>query len=67
MRGAGPLAVDNFVKVIGCRNISRFHSYLVRADGTVDAAFDVSCERSSTAFLLFLKLIMGLMNRRHSI
>src|SRR3954467_11339221 len=46
MRGAGPLAVDHFVKVIGCRNISRFHSYLVRADVTVDAAFDVSCERS---------------------
>src|ERR1700710_771453 len=46
MRGAGPLAIDNFVKVIGCRNISRFHSYLVRAGVTVDAAFDVSCERS---------------------
>src|SRR3954470_20470951 len=31
MRGTGPLAVDHFVKVVGCRNISRFHSYLVRA------------------------------------
>src|SRR6267142_6455601 len=30
MRGTGPLAVDHFVKVVGCRNISRFHSYLVR-------------------------------------
>src|SRR5437764_14083662 len=29
MRGAGPLAVDHLVKVIGRRNISRFHSYLV--------------------------------------
>ena len=32
MRGTGPLAVDHFVKVVGCRDISRFHSYLVRAD-----------------------------------
>src|ERR1700686_323049 len=31
MRGTGPLAVDHFVKVVGCRDISRFHSYLVRA------------------------------------
>src|SRR5258708_13839229 len=30
MRGTGPLAVDHFVKVAGCRDISRFHSYLVR-------------------------------------
>src|SRR3954447_24831124 len=45
MRGASPLAVDHFVKVIRCRNISRFHSYLVRAGVTVDAAFDV-CSRT---------------------
>src|SRR4051812_13983940 len=57
VRGTGPLAVDHFVKVIGCRNISRFHSYLVRAGITIDAAFDVSCECSSTAFLLFLRYI----------
>src|SRR6476659_205042 len=31
MRGTGPLAVDHFMKVVGCRDISRFHSYLVRA------------------------------------
>ena len=31
VRGTGPLAVDNFMKVVGCRDISRFHSYLVRA------------------------------------
>ena len=31
VRGAGPLAVDHFVEVVGCRDISRFHSYLVRA------------------------------------
>jgi hypothetical protein len=28
---AGPLAIDNFVKVVWRRNISRFHSYLVHA------------------------------------
>src|SRR5882724_2032308 len=28
---AGPLAIDNFVKVVWRRDISRFHSYLVRA------------------------------------
>ena len=31
VRGTGPLAVDHFVKVVGRRDISRFHSYLVRA------------------------------------
>ena len=31
MRGTGPLAVDHFVEVVRRRNISRFHSYLVRA------------------------------------
>ena len=29
--GAGPLAIDHFVKVVWRRDISRFHSYLVRA------------------------------------
>ena len=28
MRGTSPLAVDHFVKVVGCRDISRFHSCL---------------------------------------
>ena len=31
VRGTGPLAVDDFMEVIGCRDISRFHSYLARA------------------------------------
>jgi hypothetical protein len=30
--GTGPLAIDHFVKVVRGRNVSRFHSYLVRAD-----------------------------------
>src|ERR1700686_7826 len=47
MRGTGPLAVDNFVKVVGCRNISRFHSYLVRAIARSRAAFNFCYERSS--------------------
>src|SRR5216683_32770 len=47
VRGTGPLAVDNFVKVVGCRNISRFHSYLVRAMTRSRAAFKFCCERSS--------------------
>lgn len=31
MRWTGPLAIDHFVKVVGGRDISRFHSYPVRA------------------------------------
>src|ERR1700730_18604038 len=31
VRRTGPLAVDHFMEVVGRRNISRFHSYLVRA------------------------------------
>ncbi len=31
MRGTGPLAVDDFVKVVGRRNIGRFHSHPARA------------------------------------
>src|SRR6267142_5278400 len=37
--GAGPLAVDHFVKVVWRRNISRFHSYLVRASNGSAALF----------------------------
>ena len=29
--GAGPLAIDHFVKVVRRRDVSRFHSYLIRA------------------------------------
>src|SRR5439155_8077126 len=47
MCGTGPLAIDHFVKVVGCRDISRFHSYLVRAVTTGRAAFNFCCERSS--------------------
>src|SRR5665647_1601760 len=39
MRGTGPLAVDDFMEVIGCRDISRFHSYLVRTATRNRAAF----------------------------
>src|SRR6185295_6207804 len=31
MRGTGPLAIDHFVEIVGGRDISRFHSYLVHA------------------------------------
>src|ERR1019366_8835218 len=31
VRGAGPLAIHDFVKIVWRRDISRFHSYLVRA------------------------------------
>src|SRR4051812_30914995 len=30
MRGTSPLAIDHFVEVVGGRDVSRFHSYLVR-------------------------------------
>ena len=36
--GAGPLAIDHFVKVVWRRDISRFHSYLVRASFKESAA-----------------------------
>src|SRR5262249_49769168 len=38
MRRTCPLAIDHFVKVVGGRNISRFHSYLTRADAQPCAA-----------------------------
>jgi hypothetical protein len=31
VRGTGPLAIDHFMEVVGRRDISRFHSYLIRA------------------------------------
>jgi hypothetical protein len=56
--GAGPLAIDHFVKVVWRRDISRFHSYLVprrqRQRGLIFA-----CERYG-AFLWFLNWIIGL-------
>ena len=52
MRGTGPLAVDNFVKVIGRRNISRFHSYHVRARAKNDAALRFVCERSDSVLVV---------------
>jgi hypothetical protein len=39
VRGAGPLAVDDFVKVVRGRDISRFHSYRFRAQSNCRAAF----------------------------
>src|SRR5205085_9440004 len=37
--GAGPLAIDHFVKVVRRRDISRFHSYLVRVSNENAALF----------------------------
>ena len=39
MRGTGPLAVDNFMEVIGRLDISRFHSYLCPRGMLMRAAF----------------------------
>src|SRR6185437_11378512 len=52
MCGTGPLAVDNFVEVIGRRNISRFHSYHVRARAKKDAALRFVCERSDSVLVV---------------
>jgi hypothetical protein len=52
MRGTGPLAVDHFMKVVGRRNISRFHSYHIRAKSRNDAAL-LSCERSGGVLVVF--------------
>ena len=65
VRRTGPLAIDYFMKVVGCRNISRFHSILVRADTTVRGGLLVSCERSCG--VLVSQLYHGLMNHGHSI
>src|SRR5947209_2975915 len=67
MRGAGPLAIDNLVKVIGCRNISRFHSYLVRVDVTVTRPLMFPANAHKRRSCCYSSYIMSLMNRRHSI
>ena len=52
VRGTGPLAIDHFVKVVGRRDISRFHSYLVRAiQGQRGLIF--ACERLGGVLLVF--------------
>ena len=50
--GAGPLAIDHFVKVVWRRDISRFHSYLVRASlGEARPYF--ACERLTSVLVVF--------------
>jgi len=58
MRGAGPLAVDDFVKVIGRRNIGWFHSHPVRA--TNNGAALLFPANAQLAFLRFSNWIIGL-------
>src|SRR5262249_9155187 len=58
VRGTSPLAVDHFVKVVGSRNISRFHSYLIPR-GRPDIARPLSLSNAYRAFL-FLNGIIGL-------
>ena len=53
MRGTGPLAIDHFVEVVGRRNISRFHSYLVRADFKERRGLIFACERSVGVLVVF--------------
>ena len=59
VRGTGPLAIDHFVKVVGGRNISRFHSYLVRAD-VLERRAAFSLANAYRAPLWFLNGIIGL-------
>ena len=50
--GAGPLAIDHFVKVVRRRDISRFHSYLVRAISRKARPY-FACERSIGVLVVF--------------
>ena len=53
VRGTGPLAVDYLVKVVGRRDISRFHSYLVPRRDEERRGLTFSCERLSRRSLGF--------------
>ena len=50
--GAGPLAIDHFVKVVWRRDISRFHSYLVRAISRKARPY-FACERLTSVLVVF--------------
>ena len=52
VRGTGPLAIDHFVKVVGRRDISRFHSYLVRAISRKARPY-FACERLASVLVVF--------------
>ena len=60
MRGTGPLAVDHFVKIVGCRDISRFHSYLVRAAQENPRGLTSVVNAHHGVLVVFLPWIMGL-------
>ena len=51
--GAGPLAIDHFVKVVRRRDVSRFHSSLVRADASDKRGLIFACERLACVLLVF--------------
>jgi hypothetical protein len=46
------LAIDNFVKVVWRRNISRFHSYLVHAISRKARPY-FACERLTSVLVVF--------------
>src|ERR1700712_3015335 len=52
VRGAGPLAIDHFMKVVRRRDVSRFHSYLIRAK-IVETRPYFACERSVGVLVVF--------------
>src|ERR1700722_11304893 len=56
--GTGPLAIDYFMKVVGCRDIGRFHSYLVRDKFEYRAA--LLSANAQVASLWFLNCFIGL-------
>jgi hypothetical protein len=61
--GTGPLAIDNFMKVIGCRDISRFHSYLRPHGEENPRGLLVLLRTLITALFWFASHNMGLLNR----
>jgi hypothetical protein len=52
VRRAGPLAIDHFMKIVWRRDISRFHSYLVRASKRAARPY-FACERSVGVLVVF--------------
>jgi hypothetical protein len=61
--GTGPLAIDNFMKVVGCRYISRFHSYLRPHSEENPRGLLALLRTLVTALFLFASHNMGLLNR----
>ena len=64
VRGAGPLAVDHFMEVVRRRDISRFHSYLIRAQHFFVISAALFCLRTLGSWRSF-RFLNGVISFRH--